>query len=241
MAIGGQDATIAFVDLWRGILLCDVRELQRQAACHAPGETISILSYVPVPSSIDKDREPRGDARLWRNIAVIQGRFKYVELKVHRKPSLIYDGRYTTTGDWAAAIFSRPAESSDDDSWRQDCYIDTTKSNDPRLNLLPNKKGRAAQPLKMFHIRQPVLGLQQGADILFFTAKPARLSENAWVVATDMRKKALHGVAAFSAARTVGIDFAYIESTASRYLKRDPSAGSLPSGSSDAEPDDEQG
>ncbi|KAK3150357.1 hypothetical protein QOZ80_3AG0232200 [Eleusine coracana subsp. coracana] len=232
LAIGGQDATMAFVDLWRGILFCDVRKLQQQAACHARDEAIPILSFVPTPSSIDKDKVPRGDARLWRNIAVVDGRLKYVELQLHWDPTLLSEGLYITDG-WVAATFSRPTDisSSDnngDSSWRQDCYIDTKKNNfrnDPLLKLLPKASSydcrKPALPLERLHIRQPVLGLQEGADIIFFTAKVGRLSENAWVVALDIRNKALVGVAAFSAARIVGIDFAYIQSRTSKYVKWD--------------------
>nr|CAB3445528.1 unnamed protein product [Digitaria exilis] len=87
MAIGGPDATIAFVDLWNGILFCDIRKLQQhhhQADGGRGGDdddddAIPILSYVPVPDLLDK--EHKGDARLWRNIALIGGRLKYVELK----------------------------------------------------------------------------------------------------------------------------------------------------------------
>lgn len=83
--------------------------------------------------------------------------------------------------------------------------IDTNKtdfSNDPLIKLLQKASGsgydgRTATPFKRLHICQPALGLQEGADIIFFTTEADRLSENAWLVATDMRNKALLGVAAF--------------------------------------------
>ncbi|GJN30166.1 hypothetical protein PR202_gb18452 [Eleusine coracana subsp. coracana] len=104
---------MAFVDLWRGILYCDVRKLlqQQAAACHARTgeEAIPILRFVPTPSSIDKDKVPRGDARLWRNIAVVDGRLKYVELQLHWDPTLLSEGLYITDG-WVAATFSRPTD-----------------------------------------------------------------------------------------------------------------------------------
>ncbi|KAK3148494.1 hypothetical protein QOZ80_3BG0295740 [Eleusine coracana subsp. coracana] len=169
LAIGGQDATMAFVDLWRGILYCDVRKLlqQQAAACHARTgeEAIPILRFVPTPSSIDKDKVPRGDARLWRNIAVVDGRLKYVELQLHWDPTLLSEGLYITDG-WVAATFSRPTDissSSDnngDYSWRQDCYLDTKKTdfrNDPLLKLLPKASSyqgrKPAPPFKGLHIR----------------------------------------------------------------------------------------
>ncbi|KAF8677083.1 hypothetical protein HU200_046544 [Digitaria exilis] len=132
----GPDATIAFVDLWNGILFCDIRKLQQhhhQADGGRGGDdddddAIPILSYVPVPDLLDK--EHKGDARLWRNIALIGGRLKYVELKRQ------WDRSYTNVlcqrhrGDelvpwhrpdgWVAVTFSRSASSSMDEGWRQD-------------------------------------------------------------------------------------------------------------------------
>ncbi|KAF8685962.1 hypothetical protein HU200_043887 [Digitaria exilis] len=245
MAIGGPDATMAFVDLWNGILFCDIRKLQQH---HHQADNdddddddaIPILSYVPVPNLLDK--EHKGDARLWRNIALIGGRLKYVELKRqwdrtyrnvlcqrHRSDEWV---PWHRADGWVAVTFSRLASSSMDEGWRQDCYMDSTKtdfSNDPRLHLLPRASSyydgvTKAPPFKRLHIRQPVLGLMEGeeeaagADVIFFTVKLGSLSDDAWVVAVDMRNKAILGVDAFSAARVIRVNFAYMHSRISRYL-----------------------
>jgi hypothetical protein len=49
-----------------------------------------------------------------------------------------------------------------------------------------------------------VLGLQEDADIIYFTTKINRWDADAWVVAVDMRKRELIGVDAFAAQRYVG-------------------------------------
>uniref|UniRef100_A0A0A9SIU7 Uncharacterized protein n=1 Tax=Arundo donax TaxID=35708 RepID=A0A0A9SIU7_ARUDO len=64
IAIGGDAGTMAFLDLWRGILFCDVLPAQ--------GQAIPPLRYVPLPSILPKSKFS-GDARLARDIAVVQG------------------------------------------------------------------------------------------------------------------------------------------------------------------------
>lgn len=75
IAVGGEDATVAFVDLWQGILLCDLSHVNDKPW----------LRYVPLPGppgSAEFD-----DARLSRDIAVVKGHFRFVRHKLQWKNS----------------------------------------------------------------------------------------------------------------------------------------------------------
>ncbi|OEL34043.1 hypothetical protein BAE44_0004941 [Dichanthelium oligosanthes] len=71
VAVGGEDATIAFVDLWQGILLCDLSQVEAKPC----------LRYAPLPPPAGPPI--LGDARLSRDIAFVEGRFKYVQQQLH--------------------------------------------------------------------------------------------------------------------------------------------------------------
>ncbi|KAL6620721.1 hypothetical protein ACP70R_035860 [Stipagrostis hirtigluma subsp. patula] len=99
----GEAGTMAFVDLWRCILLWD-------ALTGNPK-----LRYATLPPPILPGWESRGDARLSRDIAVVYGRIKYAELQINWKPVLTKNHRYTFDG-WTARAWSRPAMAAADSS-----------------------------------------------------------------------------------------------------------------------------
>ncbi|KAK3132622.1 hypothetical protein QOZ80_6AG0525290 [Eleusine coracana subsp. coracana] len=215
MAIG-DGATMAFVDLWRGILLCNLHQVEKEAHMHGNSQPLPVLRYVLLPQPLQMNKSLKGDANLYQNIAIVNNRLKYVELQLHWKPSVVCRG-YLTDG-WMAAIFSRPISCLDHDGWRRDCKMDSKELNvhgNPQFELLPkllNDEGMSLPPFKRLDVCQPVLGLQDDADVLYFTTKINRSCDDAWVTAVDMRKKKLLGVAPFAGGRTVGINFAYVQS-----------------------------
>jgi hypothetical protein len=110
MAIGGDAATMAFVDLWRGILLCDVLTVEREAVRRRrrvplAGEPMPLLRYVTVPEPMLSNETLEGDARLYRDVAVVGGRLKYVELQLHWKAC---SGDCYFSDGWMASTWSRP-------------------------------------------------------------------------------------------------------------------------------------
>ncbi|RLM93663.1 hypothetical protein C2845_PM08G03030 [Panicum miliaceum] len=68
ITIGGKHGTMAFVDLWNGILLYDVfREDPK-------------LRYVPMPPQLYPSRKPNAAPSITRDIAIVKDRIKLVEL-----------------------------------------------------------------------------------------------------------------------------------------------------------------
>ncbi|CAN6183228.1 unnamed protein product [Urochloa humidicola] len=221
---------MAFVDLWRGILFCNVLKVEGEAKATIP------LRYVALLEPMQSNKTLWGDARLYRNIAIIGDRLKYVELQLHWKASVVYRDTYFRDG-WMAATWSRPAlnsSSSDDDCWCEDSRImdsrDVKVTNNPHFELLPkvqNDEGMTFPPFKRLDVCQPMLGLDDydDADIIYFTTKRECMDADAWVVAVDLRNKELLGVAAFDAERYVGINFAYVHGQISKYLKSNSTLG----------------
>ncbi|CAL5046222.1 unnamed protein product [Urochloa decumbens] len=80
VAIGGDAGTLAFVDLWQGVLLCDVLTLEREAAGQEKREAIPFLDYVPLPDYLIRTARFKGDARLYRAIAFLNNQLKCVDL-----------------------------------------------------------------------------------------------------------------------------------------------------------------
>jgi len=211
IAIGGRSGTMAFVDLWRGIIFCDV-------CMDAP-----LLSYVKLPEPLKRTKILQGDSRLCRDIAVVGNRLKYVELQVRYKASVVFKDHCVTNG-WVAAIWSRPASSVSTEGWQEQSWVmDATglKVDREHLNLLPkvqNDEGYILPPFLRVDICQPVLGLGDGKDIIYFTVKRNRGGADGWVVSVDLENKEVLGVAPFAAQRYRVINHAYMSSRISRYM-----------------------
>jgi hypothetical protein len=224
IAIGGEAGTMGFVDLWRGILFCDVLR-----------DDLNV-SYVPLPKPKVQDRLRRGEACLHRDIAVVGGRIiRYVELETVWDPSLSRSRRYASDG-WMAWRYSRPvaaagsaaAANSSSDDWRIEREIessdDISVDGNPHFELLPrpeDREGRPLPPFKGLYIRHPVLSLSGDVDDddVYFMNKLFPGDDKAWVMSIDMRTKELLGVAKFAAERTECVPFAYAHSRISKYLR----------------------
>ncbi|XP_022683184.1 uncharacterized protein LOC111257594 [Setaria italica] len=201
VTIGGDAAgTMAFVDLWRGMLFCDVLRLEHEAARQAQGEAIPVLGYVSLPDELRRTAK-RGDARLYRDIAFLDGHLKCVDLL-------------------SRSLWIRPATISG--VWSQQYKFRSFKEievNNPGTNLFPGQRGVYRESFRHLLVYQPVVGLQDddAARILYFTVKVDQTDAEASVLGVDMESKKILGVAPFFSRYEV-INFNYVHTRISRHF-----------------------
>jgi hypothetical protein len=219
VAVGGEDATMAFVDLWRGILLCD---LSRFFKDHDDGGGDKpCLRYVPLP-------EPSGspvsnDARLSRDIAVVDGHFKLVHSQLLWKKCPTCCGSYMEDG-WNSVVWTRPVSACAllDDSWQLACDMESSEMDVDSccsmgcFELLP-KLVDDAPPFGLLDISHPAL-IPHADGTVCFTVKINHGDAKAWVIAVDTVNNRLQGVAEFDAQRYIRTHFSYLHTSISKYL-----------------------
>uniref|UniRef100_A0A0E0EUV7 DUF1618 domain-containing protein n=1 Tax=Oryza meridionalis TaxID=40149 RepID=A0A0E0EUV7_9ORYZ len=99
---------VAFVDLWRGIIICDILDSKIAA------------SYVPIPKEIINLNRTRG-ALITRDIAVVRDRLTMARLGIVFDPDI-------NGWDWELSTWSRPVGScldDDDEDWREDFMVES--------------------------------------------------------------------------------------------------------------------
>ncbi|CAL4893218.1 unnamed protein product [Urochloa decumbens] len=212
LAVGGEDATIAFVDLWQGILFCDLAHVKDKPW----------LSYVPLPGT------PSGsplsdDACLTLDIAVVNGHFKFVRHQLQWKNCpTCYRNEYMEDG-WMASIWTRPVSASSllDDSWQLVCDMESSGmdvKSTPDFELLP--KLVASEPFQMLDVSHPTLISHTDDGTVCFMVKINRGDAEAWVIAVDTVNNRLQGLAEFDATRYTRTAFSYLHTRISKYLKK---------------------
>ncbi|CAL5044058.1 unnamed protein product [Urochloa decumbens] len=207
IAVGGDAGTVAFVDLWRGIIFCDVLPAVKE------DDVTPTLRYVKLPRTLrrrNRDRERDGDPRLYRDIAVVGDRIRYVEMQAHYTESTFFCNKFVADG-WMAITWSMPAcvDSSPPEGWQLHSKVMNSRS-------LKVDQGNTSAPDKFC---QPVLSLGDGVNVIYFTTKWSCRDADGWVVSVDLEKKELLDEASlFVSQRNVGINLAYIHSRISSYL-----------------------
>uniref|UniRef100_A0A0E0B6M0 DUF1618 domain-containing protein n=1 Tax=Oryza glumipatula TaxID=40148 RepID=A0A0E0B6M0_9ORYZ len=190
---------MAWVELWRGILLCNV--LLDDSEPH----------FIPLPPPLKADNELIGDAQEFRDIAVVQGYIKYVEIQ-----SCISDG-------WVAATWSRKITlDSWEGGWRKDCELHVSDISGSLPELLGDEEARTAQlNLQSLHTGNPTTSLQDD-DVVYFLAKVGLRDDKSYVLAVNMRSKTLQGAACFGAERVLDMNFTCTQSRISHHLRNTP-------------------
>ncbi|OEL36629.1 hypothetical protein BAE44_0002351 [Dichanthelium oligosanthes] len=174
-------------------IFCDVLP----AAKDKDKDIIPQLHYIKLPKPLQRNKTPKGDARLYCNIAVIGNRLKYVELQRNYKTSVIIQGQFLRNG-WMTATWSRLVNKFSSDGWRQDNRImncqDLNVDKEMYFKLIPkvqNHEGATLAPFMRLDIFQLMLSLGDSMDIIDFTAKQNYEDAIGWVVSVDLENKQL--------------------------------------------------
>ncbi|XBI28296.1 hypothetical protein VPH35_052552 [Triticum aestivum] len=219
ITIGGELGSVGWVDLGRGIIICDLLLLDSNQS----------LRYIPLPSPLDVTDPLIGYPLYVQNITVLQGYIKYFEMHNNVRPGSDTGSSPISQG-WIAATkklkISSIGSTSDSSNWEEDCTIrcpDDVPLDNPvyAQMLLPNlqERGDDTKPnLKRTCLGYPALSLHDG-DVVYLMHMPDTLGDKACVIALDMRNKAVKGVANFGGSgRPLGHCFTYFPSGISKHL-----------------------
>ena len=201
LTIGGSNGTVAWVDLWYNIVLCDVL-----AKCPK-------LRYLKLPTEpCDGGINPRS----LRDIAVFGNTIKYVAMLLqpgNTSSSKVPSCRWTTTA-WSIKKGRRswPKE------WHMECQLDST-----HIKVDSGTTAATLPTLSTLHVGLPTLSLQNDAIFHFLAKIDYRQSEHTtWVLAVDMQTKTITQAAEFRAERTLGLAWGFDASSISAYLQTAP-------------------
>ncbi|KAF8697901.1 hypothetical protein HU200_035399 [Digitaria exilis] len=152
----GEGGLMGFVDLWRGILVCDVLD------CN------SILHYMPFPRALRDNKKLDIDPVVARDVAVVNGRIKVVECFCD-----------TVGICWKASIWSR-STILEEDNWHRDYKLDLCSDLVDNYTLHPEllselQDNDDATPLQTtlerLYISHPRLSLTDDDDVVYLMAK----------------------------------------------------------------------
>ncbi|KAM3295119.1 hypothetical protein ACQJBY_037775 [Aegilops geniculata] len=201
LTIGGSNGTVAWVDLWRNIVFCDVLAKRPK------------LRYLKLPS---KPGEGGINPRSVRDIAVFGNTIKYVEMLLH--PDDTSSSKVPSLRWMATAWSIKKGRRSWPKEWHMECKLDST-------HIKVDAAGNVATfpTLSSLCVGLPTLSLQNDA-IVYFLAKIdfSPRQHTAWVLAVDMKNETAEQVVEFPAERTYYVAEGYGASRISAYLQSAP-------------------
>ncbi|CAL5063283.1 unnamed protein product [Urochloa decumbens] len=211
ISIGGELGSVGWVDLSRGILICDLL-LDNHS-----------LRYIPLPSPLG--RKPlKGNPMYFRNIIVLQGYIKFFELDKHSRRCSDAECTGMVSVGWVAQTKEMKSSNigSGNSNWEEDSTIkfyEVPVDSPAYARMLPDlEQGRDTKlTLKRIQAGYPALSLHDG-DVVYIMHIPDHHEKKASVIAVDMRNKTIKGVADFGSGRPIGYDFTYLQSGISKHL-----------------------
>ncbi|XP_052168715.1 uncharacterized protein LOC127785319 [Oryza glaberrima] len=197
---------VAFVDLWRGIIICDILDSKIAA------------SYVPIPKEIINLNRTRG-SMITRDIAVVKDRLTMVRMGIFFDPEI--NGWH-----WELSTWSRPVGSclddEEDEDWREDfmvesCDISVDDNTCKNVELLPKTQDDRPAIAKL-HVANPTLSLTD-PQVVYLVGNVDITDEKAVLLTLDMANKRLQRISVYDAERFVnGVDVGFTQSTISQYF-----------------------
>ncbi|KAK8456156.1 hypothetical protein SEVIR_4G284900v4 [Setaria viridis] len=238
ITIGGEGGTMGWVDLWRGILICDV--------LHRKPE----LRGVPLPVPMElltcnngRGADIGGCGKSLRGIAVINQSLRFVHLEAIVSTTfktLPTDSDsdeetavpHSLMSDWVITTWSNSKMSTSWDDWIKDCEAKashTTIQSKPKskmLNsgLLSPEGANQVRALQNLWVSHPAPGIND--DVVYLLARVRFRDPKAFVIALDARKNVLLGSAEFATEKKRGDGVMYFPSNISKYIA--PEARVLP-------------
>uniref|UniRef100_A0A0A9CMC1 DUF1618 domain-containing protein n=1 Tax=Arundo donax TaxID=35708 RepID=A0A0A9CMC1_ARUDO len=225
ITIGGDGGTMGWVDLWSGILLCDLL-----CSSHT-------LRSVPLPMPgryVRRQEKILGCPKAFRGIAVVQGCLMMVEMEscVKRLPEWDRETEFPKfrVDEWELTTYTNRKITNSREDWKFDC---TVKASGIRIDdamrwellqsgLLHERTSAAIQRnLENLHTCQPILSLDD-KGVVYLLTRPKFNQRKAWVIAVDMENNKLQALAEFGTDRSLGLSFAYCPSRISSYMGTPP-------------------
>nr|CAB3463427.1 unnamed protein product [Digitaria exilis] len=235
VTIGGERGTVAWVDLWRGVILCDVL---------VDGDERPVLRDVPlpVPARGNWGRLLRdGDPSYVRDVTVgrSKGSIKYVEMEF-RPPTtktVVPDSylewargggssKVIREGGWKVTAWSMAIPVGSWEDWRRECDVDvgdltavddgTPWVSEPTSSCLRLRGSDREAILRSLPVAYPTISMDDDDDAVYLFSEVGNLE---MVVAVDVRKKTLLGVAELDRQKSFGLMPSYCSSEISSYLK----------------------
>ncbi|KAL6593928.1 hypothetical protein ACP70R_048829 [Stipagrostis hirtigluma subsp. patula] len=199
-----EGGVMGWVDLWRGILMCDVLD------------TNPVVRYFQFPKPMDGNMSQflQTPPRAIRDVTCSDGFIKLVEIEDQK--SLVATARssssprdravmigygleieatesYTPDG-WTAVTWNRKLSWN---QWRQDC---TAHVNGGSILAELGHNHSESLALTNLEMAGPVWSMN-GGDVVYLMAKTSLKDKNAWAISLNMRKCKLEGVTSFPAER----------------------------------------
>lgn len=235
ITLGGEHGTMGWVDLWSGILLCNVRDPH------------PVLRHVPVPLPIERLKFDDGNGyelgcpKPYRGISFIKekGCLRLVDLAVIGRQIQEESGHISFRIDnWMITSWSNVKLTDSFDDWLEDCVpFDAKKINfsvPMNKQLLgygllqskpsPQDKRVAACPgrnLENLWVYRPTPSMVD-SNVVYLMAMAKFNHPTACVLTIDIESKELHRVADFGTKRELGADIIFTHGSFSKSGKNPP-------------------
>ncbi|KAF8687482.1 hypothetical protein HU200_043176 [Digitaria exilis] len=184
---------MGWVDLWHGILLCDVLETEPS------------LRAVPLPSpSVDKVWGI-GDPVQRRGIAFVRGKgclkFVHLEIADARLPGMGHETKAPSfrVDGWTLTTWSKNVMSDSLEDWHKECVVEASGITIDDMAIsqfledsgllrtsLSNQPKAEQRNLHNLSMYQPLPCLS-GEDIVYLVAREKNRHPKAWILAVDMK------------------------------------------------------
>ncbi|KAM0894207.1 hypothetical protein ACQ4PT_024616 [Festuca glaucescens] len=184
--------TIGWVDLWRGVLFCDMLSDQHT------------LRGVPLPLPFQctqgdaESSEELGAARPHRGIAFVDGHLRLVEvcLKAVVDVPYVYDKETgwacSRIENWTITTWTNKEMSNSYDDWQMDDTVHASKI------FLGNHSESELPPIDLqnLYVSDPVIGMNENdSHVIYLTARVKFMHPKSWVLAIDTRDCKVQSVA----------------------------------------------